>query len=220
MRLATIRDGDVLRAALVREGRVIPLALPGSETSSVRAIAASGREGVPRIAAWADREPAARWRSIADVELAAVLPDPGAIYTIGLNYRASDDPGDTGRPERPLVYGKAVSSVTGHGSVVGWDRGLTRNVDAECELAVVMGAEAAAVGPADALGHVFGYTIVNDISSRDPWLDGDQWLIGKSMPGFCPIGPWVVTADELDPSAVRLGCTIGGAAIQDGTTAD
>ena len=50
---------------------------------------------------------------------------------------------------------------------------------------------------------VFGYTIVNDVSSRDPWLDGDQWLLGKSMPGFCPVGPWVVTADELDPADLR-----------------
>ena len=70
------------------------------------------------------------------------------------------------------------------------------------------------------MDHVFGYTIVNDVSSRDPWLDGDQWLLGKSMPGFCPIGPWIVTPDELAPDDLRLGCTINGTAIQDGTTAD
>ena len=62
----------------------------------------------------------------------------------------------------------------------------------------------------DAMEHVFGYTCINDISSRDPWLDGDQWLLGKSMPGFCPVGPWVVTRDELDPADLRLGCTING----------
>ena len=61
-------------------------------------------------------------------------------------------------------------------------------------------------------GAVFGYTIVNDVSSRDPWLDGDQWLLGKSMAGFCPVGPWIVTPDELDPSDLRLGCTINGEA--------
>ena len=66
--------------------------------------------------------------------------------------------------------------------------------------------------------HVFGYTIVNDVSSRDPWLDGDQWLLGKSMPGFCPVGPVVVTADELDPATSALGCTINGEPIQDGRT--
>jgi len=132
---------------------------------------------------------------------------PGAIYTVGLNY---DGPDAHPRPERPLIYGKAPSSIAGSGDVLRWDRGLTRNVDPECELGVVVGAG----------GTVFGYTIVNDVSSRDPWLDGDQWLLGKSMPGFCPVGPWVVTADEFDPTDVRLGCTINGEAIQDGRTSD
>jgi 2-keto-4-pentenoate hydratase/2-oxohepta-3-ene-1,7-dioic acid hydratase in catechol pathway len=132
---------------------------------------------------------------------------PGAIYTVGLNY---DGPGAAPRPERPLIYGKAPSSVAAHGDTLTWDRALTPNVDAECELGVVVGVD----------GGVFGYTIINDISSRDPWLDGDQWLLGKSMPGFCPVGPVVVTADEFDPADVRLGCTFNGEAIQDGRTSD
>lgn len=133
----------------------------------------------------------------------------GAIYTIGLNYRDPDRPSDHG-PDRPLVYGKASTALVGRGATISWDRSLTANVDGECELGVVVGAA----------GSVFGYTIVNDISSRDPWLDGDQWLLGKSMPGFCPVGPVVVTADELDPRGLRLGCKINGVAIQDGSTAE
>jgi 2-keto-4-pentenoate hydratase/2-oxohepta-3-ene-1,7-dioic acid hydratase in catechol pathway len=132
---------------------------------------------------------------------------PGAIYTVGLNY---DGPGAAPRPERPLIYGKAPSSIAGDGDTLSWDRELTPNVDAEVELGVVIGAD----------GGVFGYTIVDDISSRDPWLDGDQWLLGKSMPGFCPVGPVIVTADEFDPTDVRLGCTINGDPIQDGRTSD
>ena len=97
---------------------------------------------------------------------------------------------------------------------------LTPNVDAEVELGVVIGEPAWQVSVEDAMRHVQGYTIVNDVSSRDPWLDGDQWLLGKSMPGFCPVGPWIVTADEFDPSDVPLGCTINGTAIQDGRTSD
>jgi 2,4-didehydro-3-deoxy-L-rhamnonate hydrolase len=147
------------------------------------------------------------------------VPAPGAVYTIGLNYRAPGVPGDPG-PERPLVYGKARTSVTGDGAVLTWDRSLTPNVDAEVELGVVIGEPAWQVSVEDAMRHVQGYTIVNDVSSRDPWLDGDQWLLGKSMPGFCPVGPWVVMADEFDPSDVRLGCTINGTAIQDGRTSD
>ena len=132
----------------------------------------------------------------------------GAIYTIGLNYNDPANPAAE-RPARPLVYGKASSSVVGHGSAVSWDRSLTANVDGECELGVV-------VGPASS---VFGYTIVNDVTSRDPWLDGDQWLLGKSMPGFCPVGPEIVTADDFDPADVRLGFTVNGVTIQDGRTA-
>jgi len=147
------------------------------------------------------------------------VSEPGTIYAIGRNYRVpGESPDDV--PVRPLTFGKAASSVAGDGDVVTWDRTLTANVDAEVELGVVIGERAWQVAPEDAMRHVFGYTIVNDISSRDPWLDGDQWLLGKSMPGFCPVGPWVVTADELDPTNLRLGCTINGAAIQDGTTAD
>jgi 2-keto-4-pentenoate hydratase/2-oxohepta-3-ene-1,7-dioic acid hydratase in catechol pathway len=91
-------------------------------------------------------------------------------------------------------------------------------VDPEVELGVVIGATASNVGVEAAMDHVFGFTCINDISSRDPWLDGDQWLLGKSMNGFCPVGPWIVTADEIDPAALRLGCTLNGVAIQDGST--
>ncbi len=107
-----------------------------------------------------------------------------------------------------MVLGKLPSAVVGHGAVVSWDRSLTGNVDAECELGVVIGLD----------GSVLGYTIVNDINSVDPWFDGEQWLLGKSLPGFCPVGPWVIPADELDPRDLRLGCTINGRPIQDGRT--
>ena len=99
-----------------------------------------------------------------------------------------------------------------------WDRSLTANVDPECELGVVIGAEAFEVSASDAMSHVLGYTCINDISSRDEWLDGDQWLLGKSMPGFCPVGPWIVTADALDPRDLRLGCRINGIPVQEGRT--
>ena len=127
----------------------------------------------------------------------------GAVYTIGLNY------GDQStRPPRPLVYGKASSAVTANGSVVSWDRSLTANVDGECELGVVVGPD----------GAPLGYTIVNDITSRDEWLDGDQWLLGKSMPGFCPVGPDVLPAADLDPRDLGVRCSINGELIQGGRT--
>ena len=201
MRLATIVEGGRQRVAVVHGEQV--LVLPGLG-GNMRQIAARGTR---EISAWLESGSEIAVRALDDVQFGPAVPDPGAIYTIGLNYRDPQKPEDAG-PERPLVYGKATTSVIGHQSVVSWDRALTDNVDGECELAVVVGAE----------NSVFGYTIVNDISSRDPWLDGDQWLIGKSMPGFCPVGPWIVTVDEVDPTALRLGCTINGEAIQDGCT--
>jgi 2-keto-4-pentenoate hydratase/2-oxohepta-3-ene-1,7-dioic acid hydratase in catechol pathway len=216
MRLATIVDDRRgLGVGIVREDGIVVLPADEPQWASIRAIAGKGTAVLSEIAGWlAERERGAV--PLESVTLGPAVPDPGAIYTIGHNYRSGDGP-DEG-PDRPLVYGKAASSVGAPGATLSWDRTITDNVDAEVELGVVIGAEAWAVPPEDAMRHVFGYTCVNDVSSRDPWLDGDQWLIGKSMPGFCPIGPWIVTADELDPSDLQLTCAIDGEPIQDGRT--
>lgn len=218
MRLATLLTDDGALPAVVRDGRAVPLE-PALGFASVRDVCAAGRAGLDRITAWlagASPEMGAALDA-PETRLGPAVPDPGAIYTIGRNYGPADGP-DPDRPERPLAYGKAATSVVGDGATIAWDRSLTANVDPECELGIVIGAPAFAVDASDALDHVFGYTIINDVSSRDPWLDGDQWLIGKSMPGFCPLGPWIVTADELDPRDLRLGCTMNGIAIQEGST--
>jgi 2-keto-4-pentenoate hydratase/2-oxohepta-3-ene-1,7-dioic acid hydratase in catechol pathway len=208
MRLATILvDGGPV--VFVLEG---DWALAIDDGSSMRDVAASGPEGLARLSAWVDARPDGSFQPMTAVAYGPAVPDPGAIYTFGLNYRPPgvDAARDHDRPPRPLVYGKLPTSVAGEGTILRWDPDLTMDVDAEVELGVVVGVD----------GAVFGYTIVNDVSSREAWLDGDQWLLGKSMPGFCPVGPVVVTADELDPTDVRLGCTINGVAIQDGRTRD
>jgi 2-keto-4-pentenoate hydratase/2-oxohepta-3-ene-1,7-dioic acid hydratase in catechol pathway len=206
MRFVTVADA----------GRLVVAAVDGDQ-----AVMLDPELSMTDIAAGASSQPARTGRRVplASAELGPAIPHPGAIYTVGDNYRPPDEwPG--ARPVRPLIYGKAPTAVAGQLGVLTWDRSLTANVDAECELGVVIGTGAWRVDVDRALGHVFGYTIVNDVSSRDPWLDGDQWLLGKSMPGFCPVGPWIVTADALDPSDLRLGCVINGEPIQDGTTAD
>jgi 2-keto-4-pentenoate hydratase/2-oxohepta-3-ene-1,7-dioic acid hydratase in catechol pathway len=202
MRLATIILDGAPRAAVVRDDdRVLPL----TDGRSIRALAAAGAEAIDDLRSWVAARPDDAGLPLAAVTLGPAVPDPGAIYTVGLNY---DGPGAAPRPDRPLIYGKAPNAVAGHGATLTWDRAVTDDVDAEIELGVVMGAN----------GRVFGYTCINDISARDERLDGDQWLLGKSMPGFCPVGPWVVTADAFDPSDVRVTCTIDGRAIQDDRT--
>ena len=222
MRFATLIDGEGSTAALVRDRRVLSFDRPEAPFRSLREVAASGAggaDGLRLVEAWADTQPAGAWRPLDAAILGPAVPEPGAIFTIGLNYVVPGEPADAA-PTRPLVYAKLPSSVSGHGAVVSWDRSLTANVDAEVELGVVIGAPAHAVSPGEAMRHVFGYTCVNDLSSRDPWLDGDQWLLGKSMAGFCPVGPFVVTRDDVPPGPLRLGCTVNGAAIQNGSTAD
>ncbi len=217
MRFATIVQDGRMSLAAVRGTRVLPVAKAVGLPETMRELAASGAVGLGRVEDWVGGQPDRAYRLLDDVELGPAVPDPGAIFTIGLNYAERGEP-SAARPERPLVYAKLPTSVAGHGSTITWDRALTVNVDPEVELGVVIGERAAAVAPADAMRHVFGYTCVNDISSRDPWLDGDQWLLGKSMAGFCPVGPCVVTADEVSPVGLRLGCTINGVPIQDGRT--
>jgi 2-keto-4-pentenoate hydratase/2-oxohepta-3-ene-1,7-dioic acid hydratase in catechol pathway len=196
MRYTTILDDGRLRVAAIVGDRAFTF----DRRLTMRDVAA-GAVDAPL--------PSDRGIPLADVVLGPAISDPGAIFTIGLNYRAPNEP-PSQRPERPLVYSKLPTSVAAHGATLTWDRSLTANVDGECELGVVLGAA----------GRIFGYTIVNDVSSRDPWLEGDQWLLGKSMPGFCPVGPWIMTPDELDSSDLRLGCTINGELIQDGRTSD
>jgi 2-keto-4-pentenoate hydratase/2-oxohepta-3-ene-1,7-dioic acid hydratase in catechol pathway len=216
MRLATIIEHEREVLVAVAADRVLQIEPPLSMNALAGAASAEALDDI-RIQLTRLKPDSHRW--IDRVRWAPAVPDPGAIYTIGANYRSSGA-SEARRPERPMVLAKLPSSVAGHGATVGWDRSLTANVDGECELGVVIGRPAFAVAPEDAMEHVFGYTIVNDMNSVDPWLDGDQWLLGKSLPGFCPVGPWVVTADELDPADLRLGCTINGVAIQDGRTAD
>jgi 2-keto-4-pentenoate hydratase/2-oxohepta-3-ene-1,7-dioic acid hydratase in catechol pathway len=197
------------------DDRVVPIDRQARGLAGIRAIAAGGQPALDRLQSWLDAQPADAGRPLDAVTLGPAVPDPGAIYAVGLNY---DGPGASPRPDRPLIYGKAANSVAGHGVTLAWDRDVTDDVDAEVELGAVIGVPAFQVTPAEAMDHVFGYTCVNDVSARDERLDGDQWLLGKSMPGFCPVGPWIVTADAFDPANVALRCTIDGAPIQDGRT--
>jgi 2-keto-4-pentenoate hydratase/2-oxohepta-3-ene-1,7-dioic acid hydratase in catechol pathway len=204
MRLATIVEDNAFRTAVVRADRVVPIELPFHLRPTMRDLAADSL-ALGDVRAWLDAQPADAGMPLDAVSFGPAVPDAGAIYTVGLNY---DGVGAAAPPERPLIYGKAASSVAGHGATLAWDRSVTDDVDAEVELGVIIGRDTV----------VFGYTCVNDISARDERLDGDQWLLGKSMPGFCPVGPWIVTADAFDPTDVGLACTIDGARIQDDRT--
>ena len=224
MRLATIVEPGGMAVAVVEGDRCLRLPTGTDGATSIRDIASSGSSGLHRIAAWVDAQPRDAVRPLDEVMFGPVIPDPGAIYTVGLNYRAAGDGAPDPRRARP---GRAAASahLRQGGDIGGRRRGHAPlgphhrpDVDPEVELGVVIGATATNVSAVTAMDHVFGYTIINDVSSRDAWLDGDQWLLGKSFPGFCPVGPWVVTRDELDPADLRLGCRLGDQPMQEGRT--
>lgn len=146
---------------------------------------------------------------------------PGKIVAIGLNYR--DHVRETGmeEPKAPLVFAKFPSSVIGPGQAIRIDPTLTERVDWEVELGVVIGSRLSRAGEDEAMDAVFGYTVANDVSARDVQFADGQWTRGKSMDTFCPLGPVVVTADEIDdPQTLRLSTRVNGETVQDSSTAE
>jgi 2-keto-4-pentenoate hydratase/2-oxohepta-3-ene-1,7-dioic acid hydratase in catechol pathway len=156
---------------------------------------------------------------LADVELAPPL-HPGKIIGVGLNYR--DHAAETGQvlPDYPTVFAKFPSSVTGPAQPIRLPAASTK-VDYEGELGVVIGRRTRAVPEAEALAAVAGYLVVNDVSARDVQNRTSQWTLGKSFDTFAPIGPFLVTADEVpDPQQLDLSVTVSGTVLQHSSTAN
>lgn len=202
MRLVSHRDGfgRVLERdggqVLVPMGRDIVGYLAGEETA---------RDGTPG--------------PLGAEQLRAPVPRPGKIVCVGLNYR--DHAAETGKPlpEEPVLFAKFANSVVGDCAVVSLPA-ATSEVDWEAELGVVVGTRASRVTVADALGHVAGYTCLNDLSARDLQRRGGQWTRGKAIDGFLPMGPQLVTGDEVgDPQDLAICCRLNGTPVQESSTA-
>jgi 2,4-diketo-3-deoxy-L-fuconate hydrolase len=191
--------------------------------SDVHALGTSGVEpllGLATAELQALAEGADERLPLQDVRLYAPLR-PRNIICIGTNY--VDHALETALPVPavPLVFAKFVNVVIGPGDPIRIPP-ITGEVDYEAELAVVIGRPARRVSADHALGHVFGYTVFNDVSARDLQFDeGGQWTHSKSLDTFGPLGPWIVTADEIpDPQALRVRTTLNGEVMQDAGTAD
>lgn len=123
-------------------------------------------------------------------------------------------------PAHPIVFTKAPETVIATGEDIRYPEGISDAIDYEAELAVVIGKGGRGISRADALDHVFGYTIVNDVTARDLQLKHKQWFIGKSLDTFCPMGPYIATADEVEVTALQVQCWVNGELRQDASTAD
>ncbi len=186
-----------------------PLDLIAAGESTARKVAAAVESG---------GLPAQAVIPIAGAQFKAPIPRPGKIVVIGLNYRDHAAEGGAEPPDVPIVFAKFPSAVIGHGEAIRTRPEISREVDYEAELAVIIGREARDVPADEALSYVFGYTCGNDVSARDV-ENGDQWMYGKSFDTFCPLGPWIVTADEIpDPQALGIECRVNGRVLQRSNT--
>ena len=156
---------------------------------------------------------------------APIARPPKNVFCLGLNYAAHAKESSQARgremkiPTVPVIFTKAPTTISGPYADVHVDRSATQQVDWEVELGVVIGTGGRNVARADALRHVFGYTVINDLSARDLQQQHMQWFKGKSLDGFCPMGPFVVTADEFgDPQSKQVQTRVNGVTKQDAST--
>jgi 2-keto-4-pentenoate hydratase/2-oxohepta-3-ene-1,7-dioic acid hydratase in catechol pathway len=162
---------------------------------------------------------------LADLKVLAPLDPPrGNVIAIGRNYakHAAETAAKGETPKPPTVFSKAITSITGPNADIPIDAAVSEEIDWEVELGVVIGKAGINITKEDALDHVFGYTVINDVTARDIQSDwGGQYFKGKSLDSSCPSGPWVVTRDEVDdPQSLNLRLTVNGTLKQDGTTSE
>jgi acylpyruvate hydrolase len=158
-------------------------------------------------------------RPLSQVQLAAPLSNPSKIICVGLNYR--DHCLEVGRevPDRPILFAKFPSSIVGPDEEIAWPPDASEKVDYEVELAVIIGRRGRNIPAGQAYDYVAGYTIANDVSARDAQFSDEQWVRGKSFDTFCPLGPYLLTTDELpDPHHLRVRTWINGELRQDSNT--
>jgi len=220
MKLATFAQDGQTKVGIVDEGNATLKVIEGA-TSMVDII--SGK--TPAKASGPDI-------ALSQVKLLAPNPSPARnIFCVGKNYREhakefSNSGFEAGAvkgaeiDEFPAVFTKPASSVVGPDAEVNLHPQATSSVDYEAELAVVIGKSGRDIAKADAYNHIFGYTIINDVTARDRQRSHKQWFLGKALDTFCPMGPWLVTGDEVDPENLDVKCWVNQELRQNANTRD
>lgn len=219
MRFAHIvLDGaDEPQLVLIDEDRAAVVStLFAGAPSTLQALIEGGDDLLERVR---EHSPRATWLPFAGAEFASAISGNPVTIAIGLNYAAHSSELGLKADAAPTVFTLWPGSLSGHRHTTTWPRSLSQSVDYEAELGVVIGPAARDVPLEDALGHVWGYTVVNDITARDIQFSEAQWSRCKSFDGFTPTGPFVVTADEVpDPQDLHIWAIVDGQTVQDAST--
>lgn len=232
MKLATLSmDGKPCPAVQLGNGSWLHLAKAGAGWDSLLAIIEEGADAMAALRALVSQAEAGQHADavVSDPDLLAPIPQPRKnVFCVGRNYAEHIAEGDraqqqnVGVTEHPVYFTKPPTSIVPPGGDILLFPQVSTCFDYEVELAVVIGKPGRNIARENAFDHVFGYTILNDISVRDVQRrHGGQYFKGKGFDGSCPLGPWIVTADAIsDPHKLSIGLTVNGAQRQDGTTAD
>jgi 2-keto-4-pentenoate hydratase/2-oxohepta-3-ene-1,7-dioic acid hydratase in catechol pathway len=211
---------------IAKSGYSEPAVLSGDEVISIRsagfdsllAVVNGGADALDRVTRFLNRPPEGARSPAASAKLLAPIQRPPKIICIGLNYRDHAAESNLAVPETPTVFSKYATSVIGPGEPIVLPKNSTKP-DYEAEFAVVVGQGGRYIPEERWREHVFGYTIVNDVSARDYQMATTQWMIGKTFDTFCPMGPAIVTADAIeDPHELDISLSIGGETLQKSNT--
>ncbi len=217
MKIVTFRrEGQAPEPGVVLSGRVVSLLEAGYP--DVLTLLAEGEDGRARVENWIYNPAPGSVVDLDKVRLMAPVPRPPKLICIGLNYRDHALESKMEIPKVPTVFAKFPNTVIGPGESIVLPR-LSSKPDYEAEFAVVIGRGGRHIRPERWRDHVFGYTIVNDVSARDYQMATSQWMMGKTFDTFAPMGPWIVSADEIpDPHTLDISLEIGGDVLQHSNT--
>jgi len=196
------------------------IGLRGAGFTSIIQIINGGSDALDRVERWIYSPPGGERFEAGSVSLLAPIPRPPKLICIGLNYRDHAAEGKNPIPDVPTIFAKFPTAITGHKHPIILPKSSTKS-DYEAELAVVIGKGGRHIAETDWRKHVFGYTITNDVSARDFQSATSQWMIGKTFDTFAPIGPAIVTADEIeDPHNLKISLSLNGEVMQDSNTSN
>lgn len=218
MRFVTIQREGYSEPAVLGDGEVIGLRDAGFP--DILSVIGGGADAIDRVVRWTGSMPAGERHDPATLKLAAPIPRPPKIICIGLNYRDHAIESNLPIPQTPTMFAKFPTAVTGPGHPIVLPKNSTQP-DYEAEFAVVIGKRGRHIPEERWREFVFGYTILNDVSARDFQMATSQWMIGKTFDTFAPIGPAIVTADEIeDPHNLAISLELSGEVMQSSNTSN
>ncbi len=218
MQFLTLQRESWDEPGVLYDGEII--GLKGAGFDDLLSVIAGGADAMDRVARWLYRPPHGERLNLATTRLRAPIPKPPKIICIGLNYSDHAAEAKLAVPEVPTVFAKYANTVIGHMHPIVLPKNSVKP-DYEAEFAVVIGKGGRHIPEARWRDYVFGYTIVNDVSARDFQLQTSQWTMGKTFDTFAPMGPVIVTADEIeDPHKLAISLTLNGELMQDSNTAN